>query len=517
MRAAPDARDEAVETTVRNLKACGERSRSTTEVWLGIDVGTQGVRAALVTASGERLAEADAPLEVRFPAAGLATVAPQAVWEALVSAVSRLDARARADSIVRGIGLDATASLLLVDSAYRPLTDILLWMDLRAAAEAEEIGHALGAPESAELPWPKALWLVRHEGRRPQARHLMEVGDWVTHQLTGEVVRSRSNAILKWHADRQGRLPVERLRSGGVPEAERILALMPAREVVLGQTAGLLALSQAGPLHLPAGIPVACHVIDAYAGALGAGAVRPGRGAVIAGTSTCTLLHAAGDPWRSVRRDGFWGPFEGVYGDGGPTVLEAGQVSTGSVLAWLRQIGGLDYGEMDRLAQAVAPGAEGLRLFPAWQGVRSPRFDPDARGQMHGLSLGHGIGHLARAAYEGFAFDLRRILEATPDHATSVSELTLGGGMARSAVWRPIVAAVLAQRLRLGPEGAVLRGAAGLAMLATGAYADLSTYCAQVATQPIEAPDACRAAYDALYLDWLETFHAHPGASDRDG
>lgn len=417
---------------------------------------------------------------------------------------------------MRGIGLDATASLLLVDGSGRPLTDVLLWMDLRAAAEAEEIGQALGAPESAELPWPKALWLVRHEGRRAQAGHLMEVGDWVTHQLTGEVVRSRPNAILKWHADRQGRLPVDRLRSGGVAEAERILALMPAREVALGQAAGLLSPAQAGRLHLPAGVPVACHVIDAYAGALGAGAARPGRGAVIAGTSTCTLLHAVGDPWRSVRRDGFWGPFEGVYGDAGPTVLEAGQVSTGSVLAWLGRIGGLDYAEMDRLAQAVPPGAEGLRLLPAWQGIRSPRFDPDARGRIHGLSLGHGIGHLARAAYEGFAFDLRRILAATPDRATSVRELTLCGGMAQSAVWRGIVAAVLPQRLRLGPEGAVLRGAAGLAMLATGAYADVGTYARQVPTRPIEAGHVSRAEYDALYLDWLETFAAGAAATDRD-
>lgn len=476
----------------------GAGGSTTMEVWIGIDVGTQGVRAEALSRDGVCRGEGSEDLDTSLGPDGSAVQAAEAVWAAVVratqSAVRGLPPSAR----VRGLGLDATCSLLLTDAALRPLTPVWLWMDVRAAAAAKVLSDVFGGAESAELPWAKASRLAAEAPR--EAMYLVEVGDWLLARFTGRLTRSRASATIKWHADARGNLPVSAVEQAlGV----HVGRLLPTEVAGPTECVGALTREASTLLGLPAEVSVSGHLIDAYAAAVGAAATHAGCMAVIMGSSTCELMHGEPGEWTTVAPGGFWGPFEGVYGTP-VSVLEAGQVSTGSVVRWIKRlVGARDYADLDRTAAEVGPGAAGAQVFPAWQGVRSPRFDARARGQIRGLALGHDVGHLVRAVYEATAFDMRRILEAT-GRGHQLDQVVACGGGRRSRVWMQIVAGVLNRPITLAPVASTARGSAVLAMVATGALSRVTDWPAQgiaVAPDPVLVR-----AYDELYPAWIREF-----------
>ncbi|MCY0885419.1 MAG: FGGY family carbohydrate kinase, partial [Firmicutes bacterium] len=336
-----------------------------TPIHLGVDVGTQGVR-CVAWREGGIVARHTAPLRTANPQSGWATQNPEEIWAAFREAVGGTVAALGPDrSAVHGLGIDATASIFITAPDGRPLMDSILWMDVRAEEYARTIGALVGQPESAELPWSKALWLFEHRPDLFQSgNQLVEVADWLIWRLTGQPVRSYASALLKWHAASRSGLPEW---AKLFPE---VVELLPTRVVGVAEPVEVIQPRAAESLGLPPGqVLVAGPIIDAYAGAIGSGALQNGTMALILGSSNCELFHGHDLP----RQAGLWGPFADVYGLG-LDVLEAGQPSTGSVVRWVeRHFGhGLPLGELDRQAAAVAPGSDGLKVFPAFQGVRSP-------------------------------------------------------------------------------------------------------------------------------------------------
>lgn len=474
-----------------------------TPIYLGVDIGTQGIR-GVAWQNGSIVARAHATLITRTPESGWAIQQMYDIWQGFQSVVRNLtDELGSRRRMIRGIGMDATSSILLVNSKGDPLTDVILWMDVRAGAHVRTIGGLMGRAESAELPWSKALWLYENFAQLFPGSLLVEVSDWITWRLTGEWTRSESSAFLKWHGIPPTYLPEW---ANLFPEITKAL---PHRVVGVAEPTGAILPDIARMLNLePDSVVVAGSIIDAYAGAIGSGALQQGSMALILGSSTCELFH---DSTFSVTA-GLWGPFHDIY-HVGLEVLEAGQPSTGSVVRWLeRQFGqGKSLDELDDLARQVVPGCHGLKIFPAFQGIRSPWPEANARGKIHGLSLGHDVAHLLRAVYEGTAVDIRRVMDVLESGSTR--RIIASGGGVQSRLWIQIISDICGLPLELADSDSVTRGAAMLAAKADGAILSLADSRHQ---WPVVRPSDLTGEYQKIYAEYLEDFPTHhPRESHR--
>ncbi len=495
-------------------------------LFLGIDVGTQGLRAALYDETGHCRAFATSPLDTTHPQPGWAEQDARQWWQAACAAVPEALARAGARSEdVAGIGLDCTAcTVVACTNDGTPLRPALLWMDQRSFREAEELsgtGDAslryVSGVVSPEWMLPKALWLKRHEPQvYDRASRVVECTDWFMHQLTGNWTLSLNNVAVKWNYVRpEGGWSKELLRRAGLDD---LPARWPAEVVPLGKGEGRLSRMAAEQLGLTAGTPVAQGGIDAYLGMLGMGAVGAGDLAMVMGSSTC---HLAMSP-HGVFGSGMLGCYpdavvEGLY------TLEGGQTSTGSIVDWYRrhfagneaaraaQAGRGVYDVLDEQAAAVPPGCEGLVCLDYWQGNRCPRKDPRARGAFWGLTLAHGPGHVFRSIYEATAFGTRHILEDVHAHGLEVKRLFAGGGGAKSRLWLQIHADVLGRPIHVPrePEACAL-GSALVAAVHAGHFASFDEAAgAMVQVGAVVEPDVkTKAVYDACYQNYLATYPA---------
>ena len=493
---------------------------------LGLDVGTQSLRAALVDLQGRTKAFGVSPIETRYPRPGWAEQEPGQWWDAAREAVGKaLNEAGILPEQVAAIGLDCTAcTVVACDLDGTPSRPALLWMDQRSHAEADLISGTgdpilryVSGRVSPEWMLPKALWLKRHEPDNfARSARIVECTDWMMYRMTGEWTLSLNHVAVKWnYARADGGWPLGLLKAVGLDD---LLAKWPERIVPLGRGEGTLSKKAAGELGLCPGTPVAQGGIDAYLGMLGMGATGDGDVAVIVGSSTCHLAQS---------RTGVFGSgAAGCYPDAtveGLFTVEAGQTATGSILDWYRRhFAGREQAEADRRgvnvfqvldeqAALVAPGAEGLVVRDDWQGNRSPFKNPHARGAIAGLSLAHGPGHIFRALYEATALGTRHILENASAHGLRVERVFVGGGGARSSLWLQIHADVLQRPIHLTRESeSCALGAAMAAAVATGVFPDFEAAAKDmVAIERLVEPNRANAdVYDSLFDRYLKTYEA---------
>ena len=510
---------------------------------LGIDAGTGGLRAGLFDLHGQPLSFHDHEYMTRYPRPGWAEQRPQDWWDALVAAVRGCLAGGGADPArVIGLAVDAPCDILLADRDGAPLTESLMWMDLRGAAQARRLTETrdpvlryCGGDVPAEWPIPKALWLKEHDPALwDRAAYLLEQMGWLTWRLTGEWAVPLNSAAAKWHfragagtaatttstdpaasaagtaAATPAGWPLGLLHAVGLDD---LAAKVPGAVLPMGAQAGELTRTAAEQLGLRPGIAVSMSGIDAHAGMVGMDVLAPGTLALITGTSTCQLAqsaHAVFDP-------GLWGPFEGAVVSGEWT-LEAGQASTGGTVRWLLETlggalpaGAARYAAADAAATAVSPGADGLTVLDYWLGSRTPIKAPAARGTIWGLTPAHGSGHLLRAVYEATAYGNRRILDMLAGMGVPTTRIVACGGGTRSALWLQILADIAGVPLELTAVGdAVALGSAICAAAGAGAYPDLrAAGRAMVRPATVVEPDpATRAIYDEGYARYKDTYAA---------
>jgi FGGY-family pentulose kinase len=492
---------------------------------LGIDAGTTGLRAGLFDLQGQPLGFCDQGYQTFYPRPGRAEQRPADWWNALVQAVRGcLVASKVAPHDVIGLAIDAPCDILLADQHGVPLTQSLMWMDLRANAQAriltethDAVLRYCGEDVPAEWPVPKALWLKEHElAVWEQATYLVEQMSWLTWKLTNEWVTPLNSAAAKWHYRATASegipagWPVSLLRS---VDLEDLVMKVPGKVLPMGARAGELSAEAAQQLGLRAGIAVSMSGIDAHAGMVGMNVLVPGTLALITGTSTCQLAQSA----RSVLDPGLWGPFEDAVVNGEWT-LEAGQASTGGTVRWLLETlgGALPTGDerytvADAAAAAVPPGAEGLTVLDFWQGSRTPIKDPQARGTIWGLTPAHTPAHLLRAVYEGTAYGNRHILEKLGQLGVPTDQIVACGGGTRSTLWLHILADVAGVPISLTTvPDAVSLGSAMCAAVGAGAFADLhAAGQAMVHLSTTVEPDSTtRATYDEGYTRYKATYTA---------
>ena len=209
---------------------------------LGLDVGTQSLRAALFDLKGSSVAFGVAPIETTYPHPTWAEQEPLSWWSAAVQAVGLALSQGNAEAgQVIGIGIDCTAcTVLATGKDGEPLRPALLWMDQRAFQEAEDISSTcdpvlrfVSGRVSPEWMLPKALWIKRNEPRTyANAYRLVECTDWMMYQLTGEWTLSLNHIAVKWNFARSdGGWPVKLLHA---VELSDLVDKWPTQIVALG-------------------------------------------------------------------------------------------------------------------------------------------------------------------------------------------------------------------------------------------------------------------------------------------
>src|SRR5258707_5573839 len=258
--------------------------------FIGIDVGTSSARAGVFDEKGSLLATARHPITVWHEAGSVVEQSSSEIWAACAASVrAAMVEAAIAPSGVKGVGFDATCSLVVLDAGADPLTvsssgderrNVIAWMDHRAIAEARQINDTqddvlryVGGSISPEMEIPKLLWLKRHlSSTYRNAGHFFDLADFLSFKATGSVARSMCTLTCKWnflaHEGRWSRRYLDRVGLGDLALGDyaRIGQQIAAPGTALGT--GLSA-SAAQELGLLEGTPVGASLIDAHAGGVG--------------------------------------------------------------------------------------------------------------------------------------------------------------------------------------------------------------------------------------------------------
>jgi len=449
---------------------------------IGVDGGTESIRAGVFDLSGKPLAFASTPYKTNFPHPAWAEQNPQDWWNGLGQSIRKAlaEARVRKEDVI-GLSVDTTCcSVVALDEQGHALRPALIWMDVRASLETELVlktgDEALivnsngKGPVSAEWMVPKALWIARNEPEIfKKAATICEYQDYINFHLTGRMVASIGNIAPRWHYRASaGGFPVSLVEKLGIPE----LAKKWPREITkLGEVIAPLTAKAAEHCGLVAGTPVAQGGPDTFIAMIGLGVVQPGALAFITGSSH---LHLGLSP-KPFHGKGIWGTYEDALIPG-LHVVEGGQTSTGSVINWYKNLLGdaVSYETLNAEAAALPPGADGLIVQEHFQGNRTPHTDALSRGAITGLSLKHTRAHIFRAIIEGVAFGSEAIFKAMRANGYQPTEFRVCGGATRSDLWLQIHADVSGIPLTLTDVAdAPALGSAILAAVAAGRYASI--------------------------------------------
>ncbi|MDR3537236.1 MAG: FGGY family carbohydrate kinase, partial [Acetobacteraceae bacterium] len=292
---------------------------------VGVDVGSASVRAAVFDHAGQRRANVVRPIRQFNPRADVYEQSTADIWQQTCAAVRQAIAESGLPpAVIRGIGFDATCSLVAVGAGGEPVSvaedgdperDIVMWMDHRAVAEAADInatGDAalayVGGEVSVEMELPKLLWLHRHfPDRADGVWRWLDLADYMVWRASGAEVASVCTLACKWnYLAHERRFSDNLLAEVGLTD---LLAKIPTDIRQLGSAAGVLTSHSAAELGLRPGTAVATGIIDAHAGGLALlGAAPEGGLAIISGTSCCHLVNSR----EPVMVPGVWGPYFGA-------------------------------------------------------------------------------------------------------------------------------------------------------------------------------------------------------------
>lgn len=440
-------------------------------MYLGIDIGTSGVKAVLVDEHGEVRDQAGAPLTVSRPRPLWSEQEPDAWWIAVEAAVLALPGASRAR--VRAIGLAGQMhGAVLLGDDDRPLRPAILWNDGRSFAECEALERREPASRmitgNIAMPGftaPKLLWVRAHEPATFDAvRTVLLPKDHVRLRMTGEKASDRSDSAgTLWLDGRTRDWSDPMLAACGLTRSH-MPSLFDGCDIT-----GRLRSETAARWGMPQASVVAGGG-DNAAGAAGVGVVRDGDALLSLGTSGVLFVATADfrpHPARAVHA--FCHCLPALWHQ--MTV----HLSAAACLDWgVRATGAEDPSTFLALAQASGVTADGPIFLPYLSGERTPHNDPHIRAALLGLDHESDRGRIAAAVLEGVAFALADGMAALREAGTAIEEVAVIGGGARSRYWGTILAAALNVRLAYldGGEIGPALGAAKLALMAmTGAGA----------------------------------------------
>ena len=455
--------------------------------FLGIDTGTGGTRALLIDAEG-RVTASSTVEHVPFasPETGWAEQDPRDWWRAATLAIRDVISKDVQPEEISAIGFSGQMhGSVLLDQHDEVLRPSIIWCDQRTSAQCAAITAKIGAKRLIELTCnpaltgftlPKMIWVRELEPDFwRQVRSVLLPKDYVRLRLTGDKATDVADASGTLLFDVAGRKWSQAMLAATEIDEAWLPRVYESPEIT-----GVVSLAGAEATGLRAGTPVVAGGGDQAAGAVGMGIVRPGTVSATIGTSGVVFAASdkpALDPKGRVHT--FCHAVPGRWHVMGVTQ------GAGLSLRWFRdQFGaGADdgrdpYTRLTEEAARVVPGANGLVWTPYLMGERTPHLDPHARAALVGLTASHTRAHVVRAILEGVAFSLRDTFEIFKEMKVPVEEIRLGGGGARSGLWRQIQADVYGREVNTveAEEGAAF-GAALLAGVGAGAWDSVDAAC----------------------------------------
>jgi glycerol kinase len=474
-----------------------------------IDQGTTSSRCMIFDAAGQVAARAGREHRQIFPRPGWVEHDALEIWGAVEAVAAETMAALNigpADLAAVGITNQRETTLLWDRASGAPIANAVVWQDTRTAELIHDLARdggmdrfraRCGLPLATYFSGPKIRWLLDNT---PGARERAERGEilfgtmetWLIWKLTGRHVTEVTNAsrtmlmnlaTLDWDD--------ALLAAIGVPRA--ILPEIRSSSEVFGEARGVLA-----------GVKVASALGDQQAALFGQACFEPGEGKCTYGTGNFLLVNTGAEIVAST--NGLLttvayriGDRPAVYG------LEGSIAVSGALVQWLRANLGFiaSAGEIEALARSV-PDNGGCYVVPAFSGLFAPRWRPDARGVIVGLTGYVTKAHIARAALEAVAWQTREVVDAmAADRGGPLTLLKVDGGMTANALLMQIQADVLgASVVRSAIAETTCLGAAYAAGLAVGFWPDLATLRAQWREDARWTPAMSGKARDAERANW---------------
>lgn len=484
---------------------------------LGIDIGTSATKTVLFDLAGKALASHTISYPMHCPRSAWAEQNPEDWWNATADGIRAVLSESGVPAReVRGVGLSGQMNgHVMTDRDGRVLRPAILWCDLRATEEVEEMNRRVGERRVVELTGNRAipglgaakiLWVKNHQPDiYERAAKILAPKDYVRYRLTGEYATEVSDASgLQLLDIRRRDWSDELLKALGI-DREKLPRMHESPEVT-----GVISREAAERTGLLPGTIVAGGAGDNPAAGVGMGAMTDGLAFTTIGTSGVPYLltervlpdYEGRVNCLCAAAPGKW-MMMGCVQAAGYSLKWLRDVVCGTEIEEARALGRDAFAFMDDLAAGVAPGSEGLLFLPYLLGERSPHTDADCRGVFFGLSAIHGRPHMIRAVMEGVSFCLRECLDVYQELGCAPRDMRVCGGGGKSALWRQMLADIYGCPVSTvqAAEGGAALGVAILAGVAAGEYASVEEACAAlVQKNETHCPDpAVHRAYEGYY------------------
>ena len=457
---------------------------------LCIDIGTTGCCTIVFNEKGNQISKSYQEYQSIYLSSRWIDHDPktwlQAVRKTVKEAVKKIEYDKNCISAVAVTSQRAT--VIPVDKKGNPLDNAILWQDKRAIEETQHLINEYGTEKIYNItglrvdPYftlPKLLWLKKNKTEIYNHSFIfLPVQDFIIHFLTGEFKTdwTQASRTMLFNIDKL-RWDKDLIKSVGIDFNKLPEAVPP------GSIIGLVNHVASDELGLPKGIPVIAAGGDQQCAAIGLGVIKPGIVEVNTGTGSFVLANSD-KPVKDFNQRIICS----ASSIAGKWVLEAGIFTTGSIYRWFRdnfgeiemetqRESGIDaYKIMDSEAEKEPVGANGLLLIPHFAGSAAPYWNPEARGMLFGLSLGHKRSSIIRAILEGIAFEIQKNISIMESYTEEIKEVRISGGITKSELFNQIQADVYGKIVvKTECNEASALGAAVITATTTGLYNNINS------------------------------------------
>lgn len=497
------------------------------EYLLGVDIGTGGCKTTVINKRGEFIADGYTEYPSYHPHMGWVEQKPADWFHAMVKSLKAASEKGGFNSKdIIGLSVDASAHNMVLLDQEGVIRDTIMWQDQRAYQEVdflkqnylELIKSTTFSVPSPTWSLPQLMWIRTHEPDVfSRISRAMFIDDYVRYQLTG--------AFSTTHIQAQGSLMFDNVNMKWSEAIVKLSGLpMSALPEIKKPTdiSGYVTAEAAALSGLRAGIPVVMGASDTALESYAVGGLKPGDCVLkMATAGGINVFRDVGAPFKDTFAyshvvDGMW-----YYG--------RGTVSAAQALRWYRdtfcqkeiaeeKAGGPNtYQLLDKEAEAVSPGSNGLFFHPYMSGERAPYWDTKLRASFTGFSSLHTRGHFNRALLEGVTFSLRQCFDIMEEFG-KIQKISFVGGGAKSPLWRSILADVFDRTIVKYKRDDSSLGAAMLAGVALGVFASheeavIKTAAVDCITEPnpenAEKYNKIFPLYVEIHDDLKKTYHKY--------
>ncbi|MHA1834869.1 MAG: FGGY-family carbohydrate kinase [Candidatus Baldrarchaeia archaeon] len=452
---------------------------------LGVDIGTSSSKGMFIDSNGKVIAESFVEHGINIIKPGWVEQDPEmCYWGDFKEIVRTLLRKSRIPpEDIKGIGISSLSpDIVPIDKNGDVIRPAIIYMDRRAWKECEELKNKFGEKEIVKVTGNavdpyfagyKLIWYMKNEPENyKKTWRVLNADKYVVFKLTGVPAIDRVNATLfapyydvinnSWSEK------MSELIGGGI---EKLPKIFESYKIV-----GYVTSDAAKETGLVEGIPVVASGPDAIVSAYSVGMISAGDSCFMYGTTGCWFV-VVDKPVTDKRLISTYHVVPGKY------IVGGGLIATGALVRWFRDnFGQMEkyieeasdinaYQLLDKQAEKIAPGADGLIVLPYFMGERTPIWDVDAKGLIFGLTLSHTKAHLFRALLEASGYGLRHHIDIARSLGVNIREMLAVNGGAKSRLWRQIISDITGvPQLYVSPAPGAPFGDAFIAGIGTGIF-----------------------------------------------